>query len=173
MSFYQGMTKLPEELERALLEVPQAVLVGFIHTSLPVIGTDTVYTAVQIIAREFSEAKIRDFLKEPGAVAPITRAPVPDKPKADSTPNRDLLPHRPPKSNRATARSVSSTQHPQAQINAKSAAAKELGGGIAYTKGTRNWTVSLPDGTQTFWTSAEFRDTSIEEVQALMKLHKS
>ena len=169
--FYQGMTHLPREKEEALLRVPYGALIKFLRSRTVISGTDTVYSAVQWIAREIREVEIDKFLaskdlhqdngSSPGVATVRAAAPVPSTPRAQAAPRAA-----------ADGGKPKPTGHPQPIINAKVAAAKALGGNIAYSRATRAWEAIMPDGTIHAWTAEFFRDTSTEQIEAIMKEHK-
>ena len=154
--FFQALTQLPPEVERKLIEVPYRPLSAFLHTHSPISGADTIYSLVQWIAREVPLPKIEAFLKQdhkddtPPRQAPVKAAPAgPAKQK-------------PP-------RTASSTQHPQAVINAKTEIAKAAGGSISYSRAPKGWLVVYPGGKQEVWASDDFRDMTLEEVAQKFK----
>lgn len=61
---YQRMTKLSEAVERRLILMPHDKLDDKLREKTPVTKTDTVYTAVQLLARAYKEGDLAIFAYE-------------------------------------------------------------------------------------------------------------
>lgn len=171
---YQGMTSLPRELEESLLKRSYADLIGFLHSRTPISGTDTVYTAVQFVAKEFSEKEIEKFLSR---TPECTSSEGDPRPKKGPAPAAAKATGGEEDGSHKLGRMVKETRaknnaHPQPIINEKVAASKAGGGLIAYNRGGRCWEVTLPNKKTIQWTADVFRDTTVDQIKKLMKDNK-
>lgn len=73
---FQRMTGLPEDLERALLDLPMGALLK----PLGLAGASDKYLAVQRLAREFPEAKLRKLVRS-GGQGVVQEAPAAPDPQ--------------------------------------------------------------------------------------------
>jgi len=161
---FLAMTMLPEETERTLIRFPYSTLIKILREKTKISGTDTIYSAVQWISKEFTEKEIAKYIdkykadmdkKEAAPLysdsvthAPITAARVfaiPREPKVDV-----------------------GNSHPQPIINAKTAAAKAAGGDIKFSRPNKGWLVTKANKTELIWTSEQFRIFTEKEITDLI-----
>lgn len=179
---YQGLTGLDRAVEETLLDCDYRDLIDLLRTRSTISGTDTFYTAVQLVGKLFTQVEILKWLskeKPKRPKVPLSRSadnPVqqdpsprakgisalgdPDSP-AQGTPRASIPVHKPAR--------VNSNAHPQEVINAKTAIIKEAGGSIAFNRSEKGWLVQLPGKPAQVWTSAEFRDMSEADVKEKVK----
>ena len=163
---FLAMTMLPEDMERTLIRLPYSTLIKILREKTKISGTDTIYTAVQWISREFTEKEIAksidkykaDLDKEEQSPlysqAPRLGAPMEESPWPVNVPAKVV---REPKVDKGNA-------HPQPLINAKTAAAKAAGGNIQFSRPNKGWLVTKANKTEIVWTSEQFRIFSEKEI---------
>ncbi len=166
---FLAMTELPPEIEKTLLRFPYSTLIKILRTKTKISGTDTNYTAVQWISREFS-------LKEVEKAVKTFEADL-DKPETSrlytAIDKPDTVDHGP--SNVAIEKAlkpkaaVAGNSHPQVVINAKTALAKAVGGNIQYSRADKGWLITKSNGTTTVWTSEQFRNIVEDDIQKLIQ----
>lgn len=177
---FQGLTALDEAVERTLLECDYRDLIEFLQTRTRVCGTDTFYTAVQLVGKEFTQAEILKWLsreKPKRPKVPLSRSSDNPVGTAKGSKGIDPLPggEKPLQGSnsgstapRKPAR-VDSNAHPQEVINAKTAIIKAAGGSIKFDRSQKGWVVEVPGKVAQLWTSAEFREMSEDVIKEKVK----
>lgn len=164
---FLAMTQLPMEVERTLLRFPYSTLIKILRTKTKISGTDTNYTAVQWISRELTLKEVEKAIKQFDGDL--------DKPETSrlyTKIDRDPEPTTPiekPAQQPRPVRVDPGNSHPQPAINAKTAAAKAVGGSIAYSRAHKGWLVIKADKSEAVWTSEQFRNFSEEEITTLIR----
>lgn len=177
---YQGLTRLDRAVEETLLDCDYRDLIEFLHTRTPITGTDTFYSAVQLVGKHFTQAEILKWLgteKPKRPKVPLSRSA--DNPVRVESRPKGITPSGDPESalkgsSTATAAPrkpvrVDSNAHPQEVINAKTAIIKAAGGTIKFDRSQKGWVVQVPGKTAQLWTSAEFREMSEDIVKEKVK----
>jgi hypothetical protein len=176
------MTTLPEEMEKDLLRLPYKILIQILRLKTVISGTDTNYTAIQFIAKEFSEDQIAKLLvkfKDEFDKVGDSRLYTPVSRPLPLTGSLPPLSNLPPILDSVSTVSVnpvsvkplsfvkpisSGNSHPQPIINSKTATAKVAGGSISFSRANKGWLVIKANKEGVIWTSEQFRLASEKEV---------